>query len=79
MFDIVLRNEPWQWTYRPGTEISYLLDPNSGMYKDYKIRIEKAVISFTTYFLYPIYKIVKKRCPFFKFENLNDHFRYIHK
>ena len=47
MFDLVLRNEPWQWTYRPGTEISYLLDPNSGMYKDYKIRIEKAVSSFT--------------------------------
>ena len=65
MFDLVLRNEPWQWTYRPGTEISYLLDPNSGMYKDYKIRIEKAVISFTTQFLSLKYLLAKKRCPIY--------------
>ena len=43
MFTIALRNEPWQWTYKPFTTISYLTDPRTNLYKNYKMRIEKAV------------------------------------
>ena len=47
-FTIALRNEPWQWTYKPGNaEISYLQDSAQPMYKDYKMRIEKAVSTTT--------------------------------
>ena len=42
-FTIALRNEPWQWTYKPGTQTSYLQESSQAMYKDYKMRIEKAV------------------------------------
>ena len=42
-FTIALRNEPWQWTYKPGTQTSYLQESSQPMYKDYKMRIEKAV------------------------------------
>ena len=52
MFTIALRNEPWQWTYKPFTTISYLTDPRTNLYKNYKMRIEKAVSIFHNFLTY---------------------------
>ena len=41
---IALLTEPWEWTMNQAKNPkSYLLDSNSSLYLDYKVKIEKAI------------------------------------